>query len=85
MIKTSSNTECICPYCKYSWQPEPCDFHDDMQVEKCAQCGMRFHSYDEVEITHYAMRDCEINNEQHEADPGKVLCSKCGKFMKANK
>jgi len=55
----------ICPYCGYKYQVETEDISQIRRIEECEECGKKFYSYDEIEFTHYATPDCELNGEKH--------------------
>ena len=81
-MNTRSTEVRKCPYCGHEYKPESGDFNDSPYVEECEECHMKYLAYDEVEIIHHARRDCEANGKQHFSIGG-VLCSECGKFMRA--
>ena len=77
------DNEVVCPYCKYSYQPESEDYSEDSLVDKCEECGMKFHTHQSFTVTNYASPDCELNGEQHQWVPVQLkdkvhdFCSVC--------
>lgn len=64
--ETMNDNDRECPYCGYKYQPDSEDFHEDIEVEECEECGKKFHSHDSISITHWATPDCSLNGEAHE-------------------
>ena len=86
----SDNSDVICPYCKYEFQPEAEDYSDDVVVEECGGCGKKFHRYDDLTITHYSKPDCDLNSDNHEWEEYQSIfgdyyrtCKVCGKLESA--
>lgn len=73
----------ICPYCKYEYQAENEDFSEDTRVEKCEECGKKYHLHDSWSVDHHTRPDCEINGDQHKWEARQLtqgphdFCSVC--------
>lgn len=73
----------ICPYCKWSYQPECEDDSEDLREEECEVCGKKFFLYDSISVTHITKPDCELNSEKHKYELKKMcagnayFCSVC--------
>ena len=55
----------ICPYCHYTYQPEPCDYDENSQDAECGECGKRYWVYQSFSVTHHTTPDCELNGGEH--------------------
>jgi hypothetical protein len=58
----------ICPYCKYTYQPEAEDYSEDSREQECSECSKKFHLYQSFSVSHHTKPDCELNGEQHDWD-----------------
>jgi len=80
----------ICPYCKYHYS----DSHDVLAPEQdnketieCENCGKKFVAEVVTTVDYFTNRNCELNGENHEFIPNKILgnndkkCSKCSLIL----
>ena len=78
------STNRICPYCKDEVHQEGEDFHDEMEVEQCDECGKRFHTVDYCIVYHKSIPDCKLNGGV--CVPGNFnRCGICGTWMKPDR
>ncbi len=63
------SNECICPYCKSSYQVESEDYSTGARVETCEECGMKFALEQDYEVTHTTTPNCELNDADHDWQP----------------
>lgn len=76
---TSDGVCRICPYCSYEYQVEAGDVDEKSRTEDCEGCGKSYMAWDEIEVTHWASKDCSLNGEKHEpGDESENRCGKCG-------
>jgi transposase-like protein len=69
----------ICPYCKNEYQREAADYSEDRRIEKCDNCGKKFHTYDDFSVAHNTQPDCELNGDEHTVFVN-YFCITCGKY-----
>lgn len=77
---TTFDDECrICPYCGHVYQVEPKNIDPSACTEECEGCGKNYMAWDEIDVTHYASKDCSLNGEKHEpSEESENRCGKCG-------
>ena len=55
-----------CPYCGYTYQPEPAEYSDNLREEECENCDKSYYVHDSFYVTHHATPDCELNGQEHD-------------------
>lgn len=45
-------TDCICPYCGYSYQVESEDIDEQVREQECGECGKTFEYWAEISVDH---------------------------------
>lgn len=84
----SDDSNVICPYCKYTYQPEAESYSEDTRTEECEGCGKKFHVWQVFTVDHHSKPDCALNGEEHEWDvlsnrrPDFQSCGKCDKLRR---
>ena len=63
--ETSNDCNRICPYCGHYYQVEAEDYDEDAREEACGECGKKYYASDDFSVTHRAVPDCKLNNEEH--------------------
>ena len=79
------SVNCVCPYCKNSYQVEGEDISEEEQEIECDECGKSFYLSSIFDVTHSTVPACELNNVQHTWELQKneepyYICSICGKI-----
>lgn len=85
----SDSVNCICPYCKHTYQVEAEDYGTEIQEIECDECNSLFYLYSEFDVTHHTIPDCELNKKEHvwericfETNGSYYNCKICGKVAK---